>query len=117
MSTVKFCNQCDSLYFIQHDTETKTLNYICKNCGNSEECDKYLIYELDSTVNHKLHYIEELLRINPRIMYDPSIPKIQEKCKQCEGKEIALIKYDDEALSYVYMCCNEKCRFYWINKN
>ena len=38
-------------------------------------------------------------------------------CKQCNMNDVALIKYDDEALSYVYICCNHECQFYWINKN
>ena len=122
MTTVNFCDQCDSLYFIQHDNETNKLSYICRNCGNSEECKEYLIFENDYKKNNKLSYIEELLKQNPDLIHDPSIPKISVPCKnencKLEGtgdNGVAIIKYDDINLSYIYVCI--KCNNYWTNDN
>ena len=123
MSTVKFCNQCDSLYFIQHNSNDNKLNYICKNCGNQEECEQHLIHEQDYKKNHKLSYIEEILKLNPDLINDPSIPKVtnltcKNKClkvKSTSNNEVAIIKYDDQNLSYIYICCN--CGYYWTNTN
>ena len=120
MSTVKFCSQCDSLYFIQHKTHDNKLNYVCKNCGNQEECEKHLIHEQDYKKNHKLSYIEEILKLNPELINDPSIPKVtnlnckNDNCKN-ENKKVAIIKYDDQNLSYIYICYH--CKYYWTNTN
>ena len=125
MANVKFCKECDSLFFIQHNDDTNSLNYICRNCGNTELCNHHLIHEQDYSKNHKLSYVEQILKFNPDLVNDPSIPKLHdiecEKCKETRsGKgdykhKIAFIKYDDTNLAYMYICCH--CKNYWINTN
>ena len=118
MTTVNFCSECDSLYFIQHNSETNKLNYICKNCGRTEECNNHLIHENDFKKNHKLIYIEELIKNNPDVIKDPSIPKIKMDCIHCkeeDDSEVSLIKYDDTNLLFIYIC--NTCKHYWTNTN
>ena len=122
MTTVNFCPECDSLYFIQHTADTNTLNYICKNCGSSEECTNHLIHDNDFKKNHKLSYVEELIKNNKDLINDPSIPRIKMVCKNKDclleqgepGEQVvSLIKYDDTNLLFIYICTN--CKNYWTN--
>ena len=115
MTTVNFCPECDSLYFIQHNPETNILNYICKNCGRMDECTSHLIHENDFKKNHKLIYVEELIKNNPDVIKDPSIPKIHINCIKCNRDAVSLIKYDDTNLLFMYICNNLECGHYWTN--
>ena len=122
---MKFCNHCSNMLYISINEEnTNELVYYCRNCGEKDETltnDNICVLETnfkkgEQTFNHI---------INKYTKKDPTLPRISNvKCpnaacetnvKQDVVPEIIYIRYDDEALKYLYICVS--CDTVWKTDN
>lgn len=110
---MKFCDKCKNMLYIKINDEEKKLTYQCKNCGlikdhNSKDIDN-CIYTKNYT-NEKISY---KWMIHKDLCHDPTLPKVNnipcpnDNCPSNKGtpKEVVYLKYDNENLKYIYMCC------------
>ena len=124
---IKECTKknISNILHVINDASLKYKGIIPNNCWHEPYMlEKELVNEFDNGVrmfsynkNNKLTYVETILKNNPDMINDPSIPKINKTCDKCNHTEVALIKYDDENLSYMYICMKPECKHYWINTN
>ncbi len=122
---MKFCNHCSNMLYISINEEnTNELVYYCRNCGEKDETltnDNICVLETnfkkgEQTFNHI---------INKYTKKDPTLPRISNvKCPNaaCETNvkqdivpEIIYMRYDDEALKYLYICVS--CDTVWKTDN
>ena len=111
---MKFCNHCSNMLYISISEENSNeLIYYCRNCG---EKDETLTSENICVLETHLKKGEQKFNhiINKYTKKDPTLPRISNvKCpnSQChtnvkEGvvPEIIYMRYDDDALKYLYIC-------------
>ena len=122
---MKFCNHCSNMLYISINEEnTNELVYYCRNCGEKDETltnDNICVLETnfkkgEQTFNHI---------INKYTKKDPTLPRISNvKCPNaaCQTNvksdvvpEIIYMRYDDEALKYLYICVT--CDTVWKTDN
>ncbi len=127
---MKFCNQCDNMYYMQicdDDSLCNKLIYYCRNCGNK---DNTISGEGLCVLNNQINKKEQTFNhiINPYTKLDPTLPSIEMKCPNATCKtnqgddsndpnkltNIIYMRYDDINLKYVYIC--PICDFHWISK-
>jgi DNA-directed RNA polymerase subunit M/transcription elongation factor TFIIS len=112
------------LYISINEENTNELVYYCRNCGEKDETltnDNICVLETnfkkgEQTFNHI---------INKYTKKDPTLPRISNvKCpnaacetnvKQDVVPEIIYMRYDDEALKYLYICVS--CDTVWKTDN
>ncbi len=119
---MKFCQQCDNMYYITINSENQNeLQYFCRNCkfvDNSITAEGGCILDVQNT-NQNQHFNKI---INKYTKYDPTLPHIfNMKCPniECESNttqpykhpDVVYIRYDDANLKYVYIC--SKCDTNW----
>ena len=121
---MKFCSQCDNMYYISLDvpgssssSESDQLLYYCRNCDKKEKMtslDNTCVYttQIKST-KQQFHHI-----INKYTKYDPTLPRVDTiPCPNdaCSSKksnpEVIYIRYDDEKQFSVYICT--ECDTVW----
>ena len=114
---MKFCNHCSNMLYISIDeTDTNKLIYYCRNCG---EKDYSITEEGVCILNSQLKKGEQKFNhiINKYTKLDPTLPRIynikcpNNSCKsnsssEKEYPEIIYIRYDDNNLKYLYLCCD-----------
>ena len=87
---MEFCKQCENMYFIRVNDESK-LEYHCKQCGNAEEyyndINNCCIYKHQLETNHSVHDIS----INKYITKDPTLPRLTNL--KCVNKSCLTNKY------------------------
>ena len=122
---MKFCDHCSNMLYISINEEnTNELVYYCRNCGEKDETltnDNICVLETnfkkgEQTFNHI---------INKYTKKDPTLPRISNvKCPNaaCQTNvksdvvpEIIYMRYDDEALKYLYICVT--CDTVWKTDN
>ena len=125
-----FCKQCDNMYYIKIGDESTSnqLIYYCRNCGhentelnNTNICVSKTIVKGNGNGNNMSHFINEYTK------FDPTLPRITTiKCpnQSCttnsvtadkEDREVLYIRYDDDNMKYLYLCC--KCDTKWKTDN
>ena len=104
------------MYYITiHETDQNQLAYYCRNCGNKDtEIPTEGICVLKTAVHTKQGINTQTL-INKYTKKDPTLPRVynlpcpNEHCKtntdQKTPKEVLYMRYDDDNLKYLYMCC------------
>ena len=116
-----FCEYCNNMYYFKHDEENKIIFY-CKNCGavkdidDDEEAKQIATNNFDGTNEKYTKYI------NPNIIYDHTIPHVNnivcpnKECskKDSDSNDVAYIKYDNTNIKYIY-CCSY-CKYFWTSK-
>jgi DNA-directed RNA polymerase subunit M/transcription elongation factor TFIIS len=131
-----FCENCGNMYYIElNQTDTDTLIYYCRNCGNKN--DK-LIDELNNLCVSKSHIIKKTGQyknvINEYTHLDPTLPRVKFNMDcpngECDSnkksnpeskdpddqepvkpREIIYLRYNDANMKYVYLCC--VCKTHW----
>ena len=111
---MKFCNHCSNMLYISISEENSNeLIYYCRNCG---EKDETLTSENICVLETHLKKGEQKFNhiINKYTKKDPTLPRISNvKCPntQCHTNvkadvvpEIIYMRYDDDALKYLYIC-------------
>jgi DNA-directed RNA polymerase subunit M/transcription elongation factor TFIIS len=119
---MKFCSQCDNMYYIGISVEdSNKLNYYCRNCKHKDETtSEEGVCVLNTQLRaggQKFNHI-----INPYTKLDPTLPRIYNvKCPNSDCKtnhaieqgasssssnpnEVIYIRYDDDNLKYLYIC-------------
>jgi DNA-directed RNA polymerase subunit M/transcription elongation factor TFIIS len=104
------------LYISIDETDTNKLIYYCRNCG---EKDYSITEEGVCVLNSQLKKGEQKFNhiINKYTKLDPTLPRIynikcpNNNCKsnsssEKEYPEIIYIRYDDNNLKYLYLCCD-----------
>lgn len=103
-------------YLNSEDTEEgETLTHYCRQCGLTFPFEENEGCVLDT--NTKSNASEYQTAIGPYTHLDPTLPRTQEiPCPTCsvdaaENPEVVFVRYDNQALSYVYLCT--KCKTAW----
>lgn len=123
---MKFCTQCDNMYYIAvSETDGNKLTYYCRNCGhvdNTAENEGVCVLKTHfKKAEQKFNHI-----INPYTKLDPTLPRITNgKCPNAECQtnkgspdkpsNILYMRYDDDDLKYLYMCV--ECDTTWKTDN
>ena len=128
---MKFCTQCDNMYYIGISAEnSNNLTHYCRHCGH---VDEILSTEGLCVLNTQLKMGEQKFNhiINPYTKMDPTLPRIynvdcpNSECKtnkQMNGDdsseknekkqaEVIYMRYDDQNLKYLYICV--ECDTIW----
>lgn len=129
-----FCKNCDNMYYLflgsTDDENVDKIRYNCKKCGHiddsiNDDTNKYIITHTNiKKKEQQFHHI-----INKYTKLDPTLPRISnincpnascisnkdltEELDTPVENEIIYMRYDDENLKYVYICCN--CDTIWKN--
>jgi len=123
-----FCEKCGNMYYIKIQTEDKdNLIYYCRKCGYEDKDITKNIKNLCVSKTHVLNNTELYSQvINKYTKLDPTLPRINnidcpnKKCdtnKNTKGeeklteKEVIYIRYNDNNMKYVYLCCH--CDTVW----
>lgn len=118
-TTMKFCNVCENMMYIQvEDDEHNSveLKYYCKNCNNSTKQKASGM----SVPVHEKNFTDDSgsykYYMTPYIKYDATLPRVSNiKCtnNSCDAKEneVIYIKYDHDNMKYLYFCCH--CDHFW----
>ena len=111
---MKFCSQCDNMYYISIDNnDNDQLIYYCRFCGHK---DDHLTEE--GVVVLKTQYKKNEQKFNHMVnrytKFDPTLPRIYNmKCPNTDCKtngttdapcEVIYLRYDDENMKYLYIC-------------
>lgn len=114
------------MYYIKIDnSDSNKLVHYCRNCGdvNKEIVDNFCV----SSINIKKQSKNYNNYINKYTVLDPTLPRIDnvpcpnKTCSTNSDKnptpnEVIYIRYDDDNLKYIYMCCH--CNTTWkTNEN
>lgn len=115
---MQFCPTCDNKLnmrsFSQEGQEECTVALYCKNCTYTKELDKdargMCMYRSNYSKEHPLYYRSLVNKFTP---YDMTLPRSTDiPCPSgCEKSEVVYIRYDDENVRYLYLCC--KCNTCW----
>lgn len=112
---MKFCNQCDNMYYIGISEENENqMIYYCRNCGNKDEdLTKEGVCVLKSQLKKGGQTFNHI--INKYTKLDPTLPRIYNiKCPNTgchtneenynKPTEVIYMRYDDENMKYLYIC-------------
>ena len=115
------------MYYMKIDGEgeQQKLQYWCRNCGNSETHDGK---QSNCIVEKNYNKGEKNYKnfINKYTTEDPTLPRVNNilcpnedcpcnKVKDPEPREVIYIKYDNEDMKFIYLCCI--CKTAWKNSN
>jgi len=118
---MNFCDECDNMLEIKVAEETENnmpssfLSFTCKTCDKTyseEESKKILKDKCVYSINYNIDSIKRDSVINQYSYLDVTLPRVKNvKCpnSNCAGganPEVCYIKYDDERMKYVYICCD-----------
>ena len=112
-----FCEKCQNMFYIKvSDTDGQQIVHYCRNCGNENtniSTDNVSISKIVFKGTEETYH----MYLNKYSKMDPTIPRINtmdcpnESC-QCNNaqnpidKDILYVRYDDQNLKYIYMCCH-----------
>jgi hypothetical protein len=117
---MNFCEHCQNMLEIKllgdpANNVPSSLGYVCKTCDKtySEEESKSILKDnCVYSMNYNIDSIKRDSVINKYTYLDVTLPRVKNvKCPNpnCAGgdtPEISYIKYDDERMKYVYICCD-----------
>ena len=130
-----FCNNCGNMYYVMlGKKDSNSLIYHCRKCGNENDT---LISELKNLCVSKTHIKNNTNKhstiINEYTKLDPTLPRTNKldcpnaNCptnssadesktdkKSKIKKEILFLRYDNNNMKYIYLCCN--CDTSWTNE-
>ena len=119
---MRFCDKCNNMCYLKsvkedEDGAVERMLHYCRKCGESYPLEGETACILDTYVREEDTLYEHA--INPYVHLDPTLPRTRNvPCpnRQCpshssEQPEVLYIRYNDAALSYVYMCA--LCKTAW----
>ena len=113
---MKFCVNCENMYYITiNETDPNKLSYYCRNCGH-KDADAFTegVCVLNTHINSGAQTVNTQNIINKFTKLDPTLPRVynipcpNEECKtntENKSREVLYIRYHDDKLLYLYMCC------------
>lgn len=110
---IKFCQECNNMLYPKEDRENRVLLYACRNCDYKQPASNNCVY-----VNKITHDVDELSRIVPEVIHDPTLPRTKEHpCPRCKHREAVFFqgqsrRAEDDMRLY-YVCTNGKCTHKW----
>jgi len=117
---MKFCDVCDNMYYTT--IKDNVLVLYCKNCGKEETNSNDNCIYFNDYSNNMSSYRSF---INKHTIDDPTLPVITSVVcpnKECQSNtssdglnEVIYIKYDLNAMKYLYIC--KKCMTTWKNND
>ena len=119
---MRFCEICDNLTYLTTSKDDNQLKYHCRSCKQYTSCDDNIntsVYKNNYGGSKNIYY--EMF-INKYTKYDPTLPHVNnmqcqnENCnshKQGIDSDIIYIRYDEEKMKYIYLCC--VCDKAWIH--
>jgi DNA-directed RNA polymerase II subunit RPB9 len=101
------------MLYPKEDKENKLLLYACRNCDYKQIADNNCVY-----VNKITHEIDELARIVPEVIHDPTLPRTKEHpCPVCGHKEAVFFqgqsRRSEDDMRLYYVCTDTKCSHKW----
>ena len=124
---IKFCKICNNMYYMKIDKEKEEqqLQYWCRNCGDSQIIsseDSNCVLERNYNKGEK-HYKDFINKYTSEDVTLPRVDNIVCPNKNCpcnnvndpEKREVIYIKYDNEDIKFIYLCC--VCKTAWKNSN
>jgi DNA-directed RNA polymerase subunit M/transcription elongation factor TFIIS len=126
---MKFCTECHNMYYMTltteggADNESKTgdnLRYYCRHCGHYEKAElRNQVFVFDDKHKESADFasiITPYTKDDPTLPRSYNIPCPNASCpthveEQHADSEVLYIRYDNDNLKYLYMCCN--CDFVW----
>lgn len=119
---MKFCVKCNNMYYITIDNNQENkLSYYCRNCGHKDvDIDNEGVCVLNTVMKKGKQHFEHI--INKYTKLDPTLPRIYKlpcpnndcltnKDDNDSKRDVLYMRYDDNDLKYLYMCC--KCDTVW----
>ncbi len=116
-----FCKNCDNMYYLKLSAEDQNvLIYYCRNCGDEEPNLKTTDNCILSTQISSSDKSNSTI-INQYTKYDVTLPRSNTiRCpnQDCETntdksveREIIYLRYDEDAMKYIYLCSH--CSTTW----
>lgn len=111
---MEFCEDCSNMLYIEilEDDNKSKLIYYCKNCNRKYLDTKTIkdncVFRLD--YNHK--QIKKEYLVNKYTHLDITLPRVNNikcpnsKCPVSDNPEVVYLKYDEERMKYIYICCD-----------
>lgn len=117
---MKFCNKCDNMYYISiNNKKQDQLAYYCRHCKDYDSTINETVCVLNTQIKKGKQHLEHI--INKYTKLDPTLPRINtipcpnDECTSNNetncARDILYIRYDDNDLKYMYMCC--LCDMIW----
>lgn len=110
---IRFCQECNNMLYPKEDRENKILLYACRNCDYKQIAENNCVY-----VNKITHDIDEISRIVPEVVHDPTLPRTRDHpCPKCNHKEAVFFqgqsRRSDEDMKLYYVCTSGQCAHRW----
>ena len=110
---IRFCQECNNMLYPKEDRENKVLLYACRNCDYKQIAENNCVY-----VNKITHDIDELSRIVPEVVHDPTLPRTKDHpCPKCHHKEAVFFQGQsrraEDDMKLYYVCTDSKCAHKW----
>lgn len=116
---MKFCEKCDNMYYMKLKDDSEKLIYYCRFCGHEDNAlveTNFKVYKYENKNQIRNKTINEYLKYDPTIPHLTTIKCPNESCtsnrsENPDKQDVLYIRYDDENMNYMYMCC--LCNFSW----
>ena len=120
---MRFCNNCENMYYIKLSTDGETLVYYCRNCGDEQTNVTDDLTISSTTFKQPINFnniINEYTKLDPTLPRTDTIPCPNTKCPTNDKtksvpKEVIYIKYNETNMEYVYLCSH--CDTSWNSIN
>ncbi|KAJ6640156.1 DNA-directed RNA polymerase II subunit RPB9 [Pseudolycoriella hygida] len=110
---IRFCPECNNMLYPKEDKERRVLLYACRHCGYREDAKSNCIY-----VNKILHETDELSRIVPEVITDPTMPRTEDHpCPKCDHSNAVFLQAEtrraENEMRLYYVCASRSCMHRW----
>ena len=121
---MQFCPTCDNKLYMSagerestDGTNEKYVLMFCKNCTyqhelERKEADYLCMYKSNYSKEHPLYYRSLVNTFTPNDITLPRSTTIEcpykDQHQEGDANEVVFVRYDDENLRYLYVCCAKK---------
>mmetsp|Transcript_39797 Transcript_39797/g.69925 ORF Transcript_39797/g.69925 Transcript_39797/m.69925 type:complete len:170 (-) Transcript_39797:36-545(-) len=119
-STLKFCPKCNNSNWRMGKNDRLELANTCKVCGyievlqmddEEEGQERKKMQELCIFRHDVLYVAKESIRVEPGVIYDPTLPRIYDyKCHACHHNEAVFYRLSEaiisDAMAIIFVCTN-----------
>ncbi|KAI9137110.1 DNA-directed RNA polymerase II subunit RPB9-like protein [Paraphysoderma sedebokerense] len=109
---VFFCAECNNMLYPKEDRGGRRLLYACRNCEHQEPAIQHCVFRREI-----LHLSSEQTLVTSDIASDPTLPRTERYCPNCNYKECAYFQSKsnskDAKMTLYFICCNKSCGHRW----